>query len=142
MSRENIISENIIKQTIKADPMAEEATEEEQAEKMVREYQTLQEQLRNAAMQLDQLQAAKTDLERAKEEVSKAEGKVYLTVGGVIVETKREKALSEIAERAELATIRTNSATKQYNELKSREKELGEKLTVLYKQSGPRPAGA
>jgi prefoldin beta subunit len=117
------------------------APSEQEIEKMVRDYQMVQEQLRNSALQLDQLQGAKADLDRAKAEIDKAEGKVYLTVGGVIVETSKEKALAEIKERAELTEVRVQSATKQYNELKTREKQLGEKLTSLYQQGRPQ-AGA
>ncbi len=113
---------------------------EQDIEKMVRDYQMLQEQLRNSAMQLDQLQGAKADLDRAKEEIEKAAGKVYITVGGVIVETTKEKALSDIKERSELTEVRLQSANKQYTELKNREKQLGEKLTSMYqqgRQAGP-----
>ena len=113
---------------------------EQEIEKMVRDYQMAQEQLRNSALQLDQLQGAKADLDRAKTEVEKAEGKVYLTVGGVIVETTKEKALSEITERSELTDVRIQSATKQLNELKTREKQLGEKLTNLYQQGKSQPS--
>lgn len=113
------------------------APSEQDIEKMVRDYQTVQEHLRNAALQLDQLHGAKADLERAKEEIEKAEGKVYLTVGGVIVETSKEKALVEIKERGELTAVRIQSATKQFNELKTREKQLGDKLTSVYQQGKP-----
>jgi len=110
-------------------------TGEEEAERAVRDYQQLQEQLRAAAVQLNQLQAQKADLDRAKEEVSGAGGRVYLTVGGVIVETTKEKALKDIGERSELTTVRIGSLTKQYNDLKAKEKQLGDRLTQMYKQS-------
>lgn len=106
---------------------------EQEAEKLVRDYQALQEQIRVSALQLDQLRNQKTDLERAREELTKASGKVYLTVGGVIVETSKEKALSEIKDRLELSEARTQSINKQYTELKNREKQLSEKITQLYK---------
>lgn len=108
---------------------------EQEIEKMVRDYQVIQEQLRNAALQLDQLNGAKADLDRAKAEIEKAEGRVYLTVGGIIVETTKDKAMSDITERAELTGVRIKSATKQYDELKSREKQLGERLTSIYQES-------
>ncbi len=117
------------------------APPEQEIEKAVRDYQTVQEQLRNSALQLDQLQGAKADLDRAQAEIEKAAGKVYITVGGVIVETSKEKALAEIKERTELTEVRVKSATKQYNDLKAREKQLGEKLTSLYQQGRPQ-AGA
>jgi prefoldin beta subunit len=108
---------------------------QEEAEQAVRDYQMVQEQMRAAAMQLNQFQSQKAELEKARAEVDAATGKVYVTMGGVIVETSKEKALKDIKERSELADVRIGSLTKQYNELKSKEKQLGDKLTQLYKQS-------
>lgn len=108
---------------------------ENDVEKLVRDYQILQEQLRASAMQLDQLQNQKLELEKANEEVGKSSGKVYLSVGGVIIETPKEKALGEIKERAELTEVRITLMTKQFNELKVKEKTLGDRLSQLYKSS-------
>jgi len=110
------------------------SADEQEAERAIGDYQIIQEQLRTAVIQLNQLQGQKAELEKAKEEMADASGKVYFTIGGVIVETNKEKALNDIKERAELADVRINSLTKQYNELKSKEKQLGEKLTQMYKQ--------
>ncbi|MCL5239583.1 MAG: prefoldin subunit [Candidatus Marsarchaeota archaeon] len=116
--------------------MAQQKTpEENDAEKTVRDYQMTQEQLRATSLQLDQLQLQKAELARAKEEVSASGGKVYVTVGGVIVETGKDKALADIKEKSELADVRIGSFTKQLNDLKSKEKQLGEKITQMYKQS-------
>lgn len=109
--------------------------QENDAEKTVRDYQNVQEQLRGAMLQLDQLRMQKAELERAKEEVSGTSGKVYITVGGVIVEAGKDKALTDIKEKSELADVRIGSLTKQLNELKAKEKQLGEKITQMYKQS-------
>ena len=110
-------------------------TGEQEAEKLVRDYQMAQEQLRAAALQLDQFQNQKMELERANTEITNATGKIYITVGGVIVETEKGKALSDIKEKQELTEVRITSISKQYNDLKAREKQLGEKLTQMYKQS-------
>jgi prefoldin beta subunit len=107
---------------------------ESEAEKIVRDYQIVQEQLRAASMQIEQLQMQKSELARAKEEVGGSSGKVYFTIGGVIVETNKEKALSDIKEKTELAEVRITSITKQFNEFKAKEKQLGEKITQMYKQ--------
>ena len=108
----------------------------EELEKLVRDYQMLQEQLRAMALQLDQLQSQKIDLEKAKEEVGKSTGKVYVTIGGVIVETSKEKALAEIGERAEFNGARMQSTNKQFTELKAKEKQMNERLSQIYKQGG------
>lgn len=123
---------------IKSDIMsaqAQGAQPGQDVEKLVREYQMLQEQLRNAAMQLDQLQAAKADYERANKEIESAAGKVYVSVGGVMIETPKDKAQVDLKEKLEITTIRIQSATKQYTELKDKEKSLGDRLTQMYKTS-------
>lgn len=106
---------------------------EQDAEKLLRDYQTMQEQLRVYAIQLEQLKAQKAEFERADEEVTAASGKVYISVGGLIVETTKEKALAELKDRTELSETRINSITKQFNDMKTREKQLSEKITELYK---------
>ncbi len=116
--------------------MAQQKSEpENEAEKVIRDYQMVQEQLRGAAIQLDQLQAQKAELGRAKDEVSGSAGKVYLALGTVMVETTKEKALADIKDRSELADVRINSLTKQLSELKAKEKQLGDRINQMYKQS-------
>lgn len=111
---------------------------DQEPDKLLRNYQTVQDQLRGTAMQLDQLQNQKLELERAREEVTSATGKVYVTIGGVIVETDKVKALNDIKERAEMTEVRITSVNRQFSDLKTREKQLGEKITELYKKSqGP-----
>jgi prefoldin beta subunit len=107
----------------------------QEAEKMIRDYQIVQEQLRSASMQLEQLQVQKAELAKAQEEITSSTGKVYITVGGVIIETTKQKALEDIKGRSEITEVRISSVTKQYNELKNRDKQLGEKLAQIYKQN-------
>ena len=108
---------------------------ENELEKLLKDYQILQEQLRSIAMQLEQFQAQKIESERAKEELEKSTGKVYLSVGGVIVETTKENALSDIYDRYALVETRLTAYNKQYTDLRSKEKALNEKITKIYKQS-------
>ena len=110
-------------------------SEAQDLEKMLKDYQVIQDQLRSVALQLDQLQAQKIDMEKAKEELDKAQGRVYITVGGVMVETTKEKALTDISERVSLNKARIDSINKQYTELRNREKQLNEKITSVYKSS-------
>ncbi len=112
--------------------MAQGPNLENDVEKLVEEYQAVQEQLRSFAALLDQLQNQKEEVERAKQEVQASNGKIYLSVGGVMVETTKEKALGDLDNRAEMLRLRISTSTKQYNELKEKEKQLGEKLSQLY----------
>lgn len=108
-------------------------TDGQEIEKVVRDYQMVQEQLRVYAIQLDQLKAQKAEFEKAQEEVDGSTGKVYISVGGVIVETTKAKASADLKDRTELSETRIQSVTKQYSELKSREKQLSDRITEMYK---------
>ncbi len=116
-----------------SDYMPQPQPNEQEIEKMLKDYQMVQEQLRMYAIQLDQLRNQKAELERANEEVSKAMGKVYISVGGVIVETTKDKAQVDIKDRTELSETRIQSMTKQFNDLKAQEKQLNEKITQIYR---------
>lgn len=106
---------------------------QQELEKMVKEYQMIQEQLRVYSIQLEQLKAQKSELEKAAEEVENSTGKVYLSVGGVIVESTKGKASADLKDRTELSDTRISSITKQFNDTKSKEKLLSEKITSMYK---------
>lgn len=114
---------------------AQEQPQESDLEKMLKEYQLLQEQLRSMAMQVEQFRGQKIEMERAKEELEKSSGKVYISVGGIMAETPKEKALTDITDRHSLTETRLNSVNKQYNDMRAREKLLNEKITKLYKAS-------
>lgn len=119
--------------------MAQQSDEQE-IEKMLRDYQQVQEQLRLFAIQLEQLKAQKAEFDRANQEVSGATGKVYISVGGVIVETTKDKALADLKDRSELSETRIQSVTKQYDQTRAREKQLNEQITAVYKSAQGRAA--
>lgn len=104
---------------------------QQEVEKMLRDYQLVQEQIRAFSLQSEQLQVQKNELETAKDEVGKSTGKVYITVGGVIVETTKDTALKTIGERSETSEVRMQSMNKQLSDLKAKEKQLREKLTQV-----------
>ena len=105
----------------------------ENVEKLLKDYQIMQEQLRNIAMQIEQMQSQKIEMERAKAELEKSTGKVYISVGNVIVESSKDKAVADVTDRHSLTTARLQSLNKQFNDMKAREKQLNEKLTQIYK---------
>ncbi len=108
---------------------------EQEIEKMLRDYQQVQEQLRVFAIQLEQLKAQKAELEKANQELGGATGKVYISVGGVIVETTKDKAIADIKDRSELSDTRIQSIAKQYDQIKAKEKQLNEQITSVYKSA-------
>jgi len=97
---------------------------EEELEKLVKEYQLLEEQIRGFTLQLQEMQLQKSEAENARSEVEKATGKIYLTIGGVIVETDKEKALSNLKEKSESLELRIQMINKQLSSLKSREEAI------------------
>ena len=60
---------------------------------------------------------------------------MYISVGGVIVETTKDKAIVDLKDRTELSDTRITSVTKQFNDLKSKEKQLSERITEIYKSA-------
>ncbi|MGC9204721.1 MAG: prefoldin subunit [Candidatus Micrarchaeia archaeon] len=106
----------------------------QEIEKIIKEYQLLQEQLRAFSLQLEQLQLQKSESTTAQAEIEKATGKIYITIGGVIVETDKSTALKNLKEKMETTDLRLQTTSKQFNELKAREKSLREKLSKMQLQ--------
>jgi prefoldin beta subunit len=107
--------------------------DKDQIEKLTREYQMLQEQLQSAAMQKEQFTEIKEEYKAALVEVEKATGKIYLSIGGVIVEAQKDSAVKDIKEKQESAEMRLGIATKQYDELAKREQSLRTEITSALK---------
>ena len=105
----------------------------DESAELIRSYQMVQEQLRGNAMQIEQLQIQKGELDSAKQEVEKGSGRVYVSIGGVMTEATKESALKDIAEKRELSGVRLQAVNKQYAELRAKEKELRDKITKMSK---------
>ena len=113
--------------------MEPQSNQQKEIEKLAKEYQIAQEQLRLVTLQLEQLKAQEAELSGAKEQLEKATGKTYSSIGGIMVETDKEKALADVNDKAELTKARLNSINKQYTELRNKEKTLNDKITEIYK---------
>ena len=108
--------------------------EKDQLEKMTREYQMLQEQLQSLAMQKEQFKAQKEELKEALAEVEKAKHRIYLTVGGIMVEVDKETATKSIKERQESNTMRISIVEKQFEDLSKKEQSIRAELTTALKE--------
>ena len=115
--------------------MEPQSNQQKEIEKLAKDYQIAQEQLRMVTLQLDQLKAQKAELDGAKEQLEKATGKTYSTIGGIMVETDKAKALEDVKDRSELTQARLQSINKQYTELRAKEKDLNAKIADIYKGS-------
>ncbi len=107
--------------------------EENKIEKMTTEYQKVQEQLQSLSMQNEQFEAQKDEYTQAKEQLEKATGKIYSSIGGVIIESNKEDALKDLAEKNELVEMRLNILKKQIDDTKKKEQELREQITEAIK---------
>jgi chaperonin cofactor prefoldin len=96
----------------------------EQIEKLSREYSILQEQIQSLAMQREQFLERKEEYKEAAKEIEGATGKVYLAIGGAIVEVKKDYAMKSIKEKEEVADMRVSIVKKQYDDLVKKEQSL------------------
>lgn len=107
--------------------------EKDQLEKITREYQMIQEQLQSLAIQKEQFKAQKEEFKDALEEIEKAKGKIYLTVGGIMVDVDKETAVKHVKERQDSNVMRLNIVDKQFEDLSKKEQSLRSEITTALK---------
>ncbi len=107
--------------------------ERQELEKLTRDYQLIQEQLQALSMQKEQFTLQKEEQSEAMKELEKAEGKIYISIGGVIVETPKTEAVTKLKERHESVEMRLTIINKQYDEFSKKEKALREEITNALK---------
>jgi len=102
-------------------------------EKLSREYTMVQEQLQSLAMQKEQFSERKEEYKEALKEVEAASGKIYLAVGGAIVEVGKEHAIKNIKEKQEVSDMRLGMIKKQNDDLVKKEQELRTEINSAIK---------
>ena len=107
--------------------------EREQIEKLSREYSILQEQIQSLAMQREQFTERKEEYKEAFKEIEGSTGKVYLAIGGAIVEVQKDYALKSITEKQEVADMRISIVKKQYDDLVKKEQALRTEINAAIK---------
>lgn len=105
----------------------------EQLEKLTADYQALQEQLQSLALQKAQFTEQKEEFKDAIEELGKAKGKVYSTIGSVMIETTKEEAAKSVKERQDSAEMRLSIISKQYDDAVKKEKALRDEIEEIIK---------
>ncbi|MCL5430182.1 MAG: prefoldin subunit [Candidatus Marsarchaeota archaeon] len=108
--------------------------ERQELEKLTRDYQTIQEQMQALSVQKEQFNVEKEEHKEALAEIEKSTGKVFVTLGGAIVEVSKEEALKRIKEREESITMRLTIINKQYEDASKKEKSLREQITGALKE--------
>lgn len=107
--------------------------ERDELEKMTREYQMLQEQLQGLTMQKEQFREQKDELKHALEEVEKAKGKVFLAIGGVMVDVDKETATKSLKERQESTSMRLTIVERQLEDASKKEQSMRSEITAALK---------
>jgi prefoldin beta subunit len=108
--------------------------EKDQLEKATREYQMLQEQMQALAMQKEQFKEQKAEFAEALTELEKAKGKIYLAIGGVMVDVDKATAIKNVKEKEESAVMRLSITEKQFEEVSKKEQALRADITAALKE--------
>jgi len=104
--------------------------ERKELEKITREYQMLQEQLQSLAVQREQFREQKEELKLALDELEKAKGKIFLSVGGIMVDVDKDTAMKNVKERQESNAMRLTIVERQFDDASKKEKALREDITA------------
>ncbi len=98
------------------------------------EYENLEKQLELLLIQKHQLQLQSNEVKHALEELKKANGEIYRSVGSIMMHTTKESADSDLKERSELIEVKLNAIAKQEEKLRGivmdSQKKLQEKMKL------------
>ncbi len=83
------------------------------------EYENLEKQLEVLLIQKHQLQIQLNEINHALDQLEKATGEVYRTVGSIILHTTKEEAQKDLSERKELIDVKVAAIAKQEEKLRA-----------------------
>ncbi|MEW6722868.1 MAG: prefoldin subunit beta [Candidatus Micrarchaeota archaeon] len=106
--------------------------EQEDLNRELIEYENMEKQLEVLLIQKHQLQIQSNEVKHALEELKKAKGEVYRSVGAILLHTTKEEAEADLKERDELIEVKLNAISKQEEKLRmtvmDTQKKLQEKM--------------
>jgi prefoldin beta subunit len=99
--------------------------------------QQLQQNLQAIMIQKQQLEAESVEIEKATEELKKAEQDeaVYKSVGPLLIKTKKDDTLKELDEKKDLSNTRLVVLGKQETRVKENLKEVENKINEMIRMS-------
>ncbi|MBI5046859.1 prefoldin subunit beta [Candidatus Micrarchaeota archaeon] len=104
----------------------------EELNRSLMEYENLEKQLEVVLIQKHQLQIQQNEIKHALEELKKANGQVYRSIGSIMVHTTKDEADKELKEKSELVEVKLSAITKQEEKLRATvmdtQKRLQEKM--------------
>ncbi len=83
------------------------------------EYENLEKQLEVLLIQKHQLQIQLNEINHALDQLTKAKGDVYRSVGSIILHTTKEEAEKDLGERKELIEVKVSAIAKQEEKLRA-----------------------
>lgn len=106
-----------------------------QAQQLLLQLQTFQQQLQAVLMQKESLTIQKIEQEKALEELDKIkQGEdVYKAVGPILIKSAKNTMQKELKEKNETIDLRLKSLEKQESKIKERAKETQDKLQAFFK---------
>jgi len=107
-----------------------------ETEQQIAEFQGLQGQLQSVMIQKQQVQTQVDELAQASEELKSAKGAVFRSAGTLLIQSTREEAEKDVAEKKELYSVRANALSRQEERLKARLTELKQKLEQVLGRPG------
>jgi prefoldin beta subunit len=108
----------------------------EDLSKSLMEYENLEKQLEVVLIQKHQLQIQLNEVKHAGDELKKAKGDVYRSIGAIIVGTTKEEAQADLKEKGELLEVKLNSLEKQEEKLRATVTDTQKKLQESMKEYG------
>jgi chaperonin cofactor prefoldin len=85
-------------------------------------------------MQKEQFKEQKAEFAEALEEIEKAKGRIYLAVGGIMVDVDKATATKSVKEKQDSAQMRLGITEKQFDELSKKEQSLRVEITAALKE--------
>lgn len=108
-----------------------------QAQQVLLQMQTFQQQLQNVALQKESLSVQNVEIEKALEELRKLKENedVYKAIGPILVKSTKKDLEKDLKEKKETIDVRLKSMDKQETKLRERLKESQDKFQEFLKSS-------
>jgi len=110
--------------------------ENEDLNRSLLEYENMEKQLEVLLIQKHQLQLQSNETKHALDELKKATGEVYRSVGSVMLHTTKDAAEADLKERQEIIQVKLNAINKQEEKLRSTVMDTQKKLQEKMKEYG------
>ena len=105
-----------------------------EAQQILMELQTYQQQMQTAMMQKESLSIQNMEIGKALEELKKTEhDDVFKAVGPILIKSTKKDLVKELDEKKEMIDIRVKSLQKQEVRLKEKMKEAQERFEEIFK---------